>query len=294
MKKLLTLSFLFILQNCTKVIEIDIPQDNPRQVLNCLFTENKPFKVRLTKSVGMLDDFSTPIDNATVVLYENNIAVETLNYANSYYTSQLTAQPNKNYKISSSATGFEQINAQNTIPAPPIITNVSLIEEAYFDTTLEGFFGQLNIIIEDDIVQNNYYELEIIRTYYFMNGNEEEYIVGLTGIEFCSDPIIMNEIDEQSISKGLVFTDESFNGTSSELQFDFINHYNDDDTPISYKVVLRSITEDYYRYKKRLNKHTHFREGEIWDVLIEPIQMYSNIEEGYGIFAGYNENSIEF
>ena len=294
MKKVSIIILLVILTNsCVKTIDIDMPMDEPKQVLNCLFTADKVIKVSLSKSVSITDfAFSDVIDSANITLFEDDVEIETLTYDAGYYKSSILPQINKKYKLLSVVAGLKTVTAEDIVPSEPIINDVEFIEEAYYDASYGVIYGKTTIAIEDDGLGENFYEIAIVRTYF--DEYSEETIVRATGIQSSSNSLILNEIDEQGYPTHLVFSDDSFNGDTTPLTFDFANHFEDNLTPISYKVIIRSITEDYYKYKRRLNRHTYFREGNIWDALIEPLHMYTNIDNGFGVLAGYNEYNIEF
>jgi len=294
MKKNSIFLLLAILTNsCVKTIDVDMPKDNPKQVLNCLFAPDKTIVVKLTKSVGITDfDFSDVIDNANITLFEDDVEIENLTYDAGYYKSSILPQINRKYKLVSVVAGLKTVTAEDVVPSQPIINDIEFIEEAYYDASYGGMYGKTIITIEDDGMVENFYEIVIVRTYF--DEDSEETIVRPTGIQLCSDALVLNEMDEQGYPTHFVFSDESFNGDTTSLVFDFVNHFEDNLTPISYKVIIRSITENYYKYKRRLNRHTYFREGDLWDALIEPLQMYSNVDNGFGILASYNEYNIEF
>ncbi len=294
MKKISIFLLLVILTNsCVKTIDVDMPKDESKQVLNCLFTADKVIKARLNKSVSITDfGFSDVIDSADITLFEDDVEIETLTYDAGYYKSSILPQIYKKYKLVSVVAGLKTVTAEDIAPSEPIINDVEFIEEAYYDASYGGIYGKTTITLEDGGTGENFYEIAVVRTYF--DENSEETIVRPTGIRLCSDALVLNELDEQGYPTHLVFSDKSFYGDTTSLTFDFVNHFEDNLTPISYKVIIRSITEDYYKFKRRLNRHTYFRGEDIWDVLIEPLHMYTNVDNGFGILAGYNEYNIEF
>jgi hypothetical protein len=61
--------------------------------------------------------------------------------------------------------------------------------------------------------------------------------------------------------------------------------------------LLRTVTKEYYLYHKTLLEHYHnqelinnptIEELSLMQITGRPIDVYSNIEGGYGIFAGYS------
>ena len=53
-------------------------------------------------------------------------------------------------------------------------------------------------------------------------------------------------------------------------------------------VVLRSVSESYYRYKKMLPEHLNAQQYDFWQGQGDPVEMFTNIEGGYGIFGAYS------
>jgi hypothetical protein len=54
------------------------------------------------------------------------------------------------------------------------------------------------------------------------------------------------------------------------------------------KISFRSVSESYYKYKERQFAYLFSLENDILSGMSEPINLYSNIMGGYGIFAGYS------
>jgi hypothetical protein len=49
-------------------------------------------------------------------------------------------------------------------------------------------------------------------------------------------------------------------------------------------VSLMSLSEDYFKYKLSLEKY----QETAGDPFAQPVQVYSNVENGFGIFGGYS------
>ena len=57
-------------------------------------------------------------------------------------------------------------------------------------------------------------------------------------------------------------------------------------------VHFRSVSKNYYNYGKALVIHTNNQEGDIWNGCASPVPMITNIENGFGIFAGYSTDTV--
>jgi len=106
-----------------------------------------------------------------------------------------------------------------------------------------------------------------------------------------TDPVLLNEGDIPYLPTTYFFSDELFNGQKYTLQINRDLGYG-----IPQKIILRSVSRNYYLYRKYWTRHYYNQttdesglRGIIYKGEAQP--MYNNIENGYGIFAGYVENS---
>jgi len=79
---------------------------------------------------------------------------------------------------------------------------------------------------------------------------------------------------------GLLLDDEQFNGTKKVITLELDTFY---DGSGYLFIDLLHISEEYYNYYYALVKQNENREENIY---AEPVQLYTNIENGLGIFAG--------
>ncbi|MCD6555944.1 MAG: DUF4249 family protein, partial [Bacteroidales bacterium] len=110
-----------------------------------------------------------------------------------------------------------------------------------------------------------------------------------------TDPVLNKNNNEFIIDgiNGRVFSDELFNGNAYTLKFiaDFYNYksdeyvkeINDEQYPVIIVLKLLKVTEAVYNYifSFNLNEQTRF------DPFAQPVQVYSNVENGLGLFSGY-------
>jgi len=82
---------------------------------------------------------------------------------------------------------------------------------------------------------------------------------------------------------GVLFTDEDFDGQKATLTFYSLLSFNN--AAHQGKVVgeLRTVSKDYYLYHTSLSRQIANKDRPF----VEPISVYSNIENGLGIFSGY-------
>ena len=142
----------------------------------------------------------------------------------------------------------------------------------------------------DNPNKQNYYEV-----YFRIQCHEtnEEYFHFANGY-MSSSPILLNEDILDYEPKSIIFSDELFNGEETNIPISFrypcINSNSGGTIASDYSLVVYflSITEEYYLYRKSLYKHLFSQQTDIWNGAIEPVNMYSNVNGGYGVFAGYS------
>lgn len=275
MKKFCLSFILLLFFSCEKIVEIEIESQKSKLIVNCFFTVEEKFKIRVSKNINILDTIDDIVSNAIVHLFDNENLIDTLIYDDSgFYYSNVNAQKNKEYKILVSHNDFSVIKATNIIPSVVKVEKIERYDSVGYDQ--EGsVYSQLNVTFTDIPKQNNFYEVSLLT---FSDSLSTRLRL------FSSDPILVEEGDIEYYAEILPFNDLLFDGQKYTL---VLNYYpfgaGNDDLILHF----RSVSKEYYLYKKRIIKHLHNRYIDIWEGAGEPIQMYSNIENGYGIFAGY-------
>ncbi|MFT6867249.1 MAG: hypothetical protein ACJA08_002089 [Cyclobacteriaceae bacterium] len=66
-------------------------------------------------------------------------------------------------------------------------------------------------------------------------------------------------------------------------------YYGTADT-IIYDFHIKKVSEEYYKYEQ--TSQLQFDIG--GDPFSQPVPVFNNIENGFGIFAGYNGNSVKY
>ncbi len=170
------------------------------------------------------------------------------------------------------------------MPKNIVITNIK--DSAGIDDKGD-YYSQFSIFFEDDPNKSNFYEVAVWTT---MSPNIIWY-----GSCTSDDIIIKEEGNEDYYPRDLLFSDKLINGLKKEIK---VNIYppaysspNGErayliDPYYTFIVHFRSISENYYKYKKTLIRHMACKDGGVFGC--EPVEMYSNIEGGLGIFAGYS------
>ena len=293
MKNLLPLLLIFsalTLSNCTKEIEFDAQDIAPRIVVNSLFTNDSIWAAHISRSVGVLETTSyTTINDANVNIFDANAnLVTTLTHqGNGLYTSPtgLTPQANQSYTIEASASGYESVNASNSIPSAVPIYQLDTVTSTNSDgeTILEA-----TITFQDPPNISNYYMLEVYVTGTWINEEEQDTIEIREPLQISCDDINVETVNRfnfggfENTYLYLMVKDQNFDGENYSLTFSVINYAELKDMDLFGEIRLVNTSEEYFNYLKSFNMY----QRTINNPFATPVQVYSNVNNGMGIFAG--------
>lgn len=270
-----------LLISCELIVDLDVPFETKQITVNCFFNPDSVWSVHLSLNRHILDEEDyLEINEAQVVVFEGDNAIDTL--ANIGYgrfrSDNQRPEVGKTYTLSVSAEGYGDIHSSSFIPFPSPVTNIDLYESRATNSTM------LKATIKDDGAETNYYELylDMGSEYYNYTTEQVEYFgypIQLTS----QDPALPDDNDR--FSNSIIFSDARFNGRETELTFQtsgsgLARHGRA-------TVRLRTISEDGYNYLRteRLQKMTS------GDPFAQPVNVYNNIQNGFGIFAGYSTSA---
>lgn len=263
--------------SCRKVIDLELPATDPKIVVNSFFTENSRIKVHLSKSIGILESTFPECTDASVMVRENNIIIDTMYMEAGYYYSHILAEKNKNYSLEIIAPDMETVFCEDIIPEKTVLQGYVCTDSILIDG--DGFIiNELKLDFED-LPGSSFYEVEleahdVVHNYkmwlWFKNN---------------SDPIITSTGLLDYNPRTLIFTDDMFDRKHCSVKIYFATQAYLD---YNLKIIFRSVSEAYYKYKEKQFAYLFSLESDIFSGMSEPINLYSNITGGYGIFAGYS------
>lgn len=298
--KLSALFFLTcLISGCYREIEVDFPERESLPVANSIFQTDSLISVVLNKTQPILDNGPTAITDALVTLYEDGVEKEMLEYDDGSFTSSEVAEANKTYRIEVEISNFETVVAEEELVDFPNVILASFKDSVYIGD--EGdLFSQLTLEIENT-PDRDYFELDFRLSVRDPKEpeNDEESFFSVTSSEpyfdsLLNDVVIQNEGLLSYIPTDLVFSDELMNAGKHTLRINYrpfsSSLYSDNpDEEFVLLLTLRKVSKNYYEYKKTLTQHLDAQFGDIWDGVGQPLPVFSNIQNGYGIFAGYSQ-----
>lgn len=269
------------------------PDFKPSVVVNSIFKAGKPWTVNLTYSKDILTTGSEilEITNAEVAVIEKNNGREIIlrHIGKGVYQSDIYPPlPDKTYELVVNVPGYQVVKA--TSNAPQKANVVSVISDYVDQNTTK-----VNFEIKDNV--NNYYIWNFISSNpknpidSNFTGNPKELVSSIIKYKnisgYLNNLSILNEND--AAAQGGTF---STNITDNKNNIDGQTEANPDETEIT-KRYLRLLTtsKDLYNYYKTVEKFTAADNHN--SSFSHSPEIYSNIKNGLGIFAGYTEEFKE-
>ena len=274
----------------------DFPLRPSKLVVNCFFAEDSIWKFQVSNSLSVLDNADlTYVDNAEIILKKGGVLVDTITEQDQdglYIMNNHLPESGEHYSIEVSAAKYTStLLAEEFAPQKVLVSEVSLtiIDSIFWNGnvhsggTVDGFF---RISFSDPANFDNYYQLSIysIDTMYNHEDSSDFYI-NQRDILFTNDDA--GAEDNAGYNRNLLLTDHLFNGQSYQVKAEF--HDWDAKRRKKYFIELTSMNRSGYLYRRSIDDY----ENAQGDPFAEPVQVYSNIENGYGIFAGFSKSTYE-
>lgn len=287
--QILSLVLIFALQGCQKEIEYSGPGNDSVMVLNGVVENDSIFRIRLERSVFFLSNEPETDKHITsgATVNVTNLSTNqtyTLNQSTSgnVYDFPFTVAPNTKFKINVSHPSYPTIESEMTTTTKVDIVSVdtaSIIidQQPYLKTRLTW---------NDPTDSDNYYMIRMKSTYTSTN-ESYEYPLYLLSNDVSVDNSENTDIDGSIYPvSDLMFNDDKFNGQTKTLEFitSFYPHYSDPANPstVSYDIYLITMNKETYQYYVSMKKNIYM------DFFSEPVKVYSNILNGFGIFGTLN------
>ena len=298
------LLLLLALSACEQVIEPDLPEHTPRLVLQAFFTPDSTWVAFVGRSVGILEPMperEMAVADATVELLKEGRVIDRLEFFQRdrvYVWEKGTLQAGESYALRVAAPGFAAIEATDAIPTsvPTEIVSYLTRPSVRPESWIKGDMS-IKLEIQDPPGETNYYQIRMFAFFRDEFRTLDDEVVDLVSIRnegsfSTQDPSIIadNTADEPfdgSFSGSApFFKDTLFDGQTHAIELS--SNYNAPERTRLYVHVLH-LSETYYEYLKSAKLHESTQDNPF----AEPMSVYSNVENGYGIFAGYSSQIFE-
>ena len=285
MRKQVVVIFLLIitLSACEKDFTVLDQLNAKKLVVNSNFDTYYPLKVYITESSSPSKPNSKDTWNTSKVdLYEGNTFIETMNFVPSdsqknfgSYQTALIPKEGKTYSLKIHDATYGDLFTKDSVPFSSPIISCSILQNGDSITK-----SMLELSFQDKLESENYYYIDVYfiatRSYIDSSGNLQQQTY-----------YPVTAISTTSVSDGfnwsgyyIYFTDKDFNGRQKQLNVKFDGIVKDNFDSLSLVTALHTISKANYEYYKSLylNRGSNSANS-------DPVSIFTNIQNGYGIFA---------
>lgn len=267
----------FVLAACEKEANIKLPDTQPKLSVSCFISDS-------TDIIKATVYWSKPVFNNTDTLpeYPSNLTVtisgngqtDTLLYNTEWSTYELSTDDfplnaGVEYSLRVQAPNGETARAKTIIPTQKAIIadkSVSFTSSVdQYNNIVETY--RYRITLNDISANEEFYRIMYYNDYFIPDVPDEFNVASNMGELFVSD---------NNLVDGKIYTDNEvkFYGTSANIS-------------ARYAYVIHG-SEEYYRFHKSLSNYGYD------NPFAEPTIVFSNVENGLGVFAGFNQVRVDF
>lgn len=282
---------LVMLSGCEKEIKFKGEETESKAVMNSKALEGEgPIKVRMSYSRFFLSQEPLQyINDATVKLWSNGLLCGNgSSIGDGWYEIDYIPQCNDSLYMEAVTTKGEKLSAKTYVPKKVELSDIKLDEK--IDEFSSGYYKEYEFILRfnlhDVAKENNYYQISLIMD----REDETGESLGENVVWFkCDDPFItesngnvFSSSDELTL---LRFSDEAIDGKNYQVKL--TGEFNLDASVYQYNqkyllyVQVESLSKEEYLYKKT-REQSYDNEN---NPFAEPVMIYSNVENGIGIFS---------
>lgn len=321
MKQHIFYTVIFIaLLSCTKTIDFEHESYANQVVVNGVISPDRHFSVSIQKSNSIMTKSNVfQSIEGSMDLYEDDVLIKKFPKQLGGFSAQdIYPKPGKTYKMVISSEGKEVVT-ETTIPDKVEILSIDT-SSVKSPGGSRFFFYKVKFKDSpgDDYYQVAVHNLTLRRIETLNQVQKKEVSYSLQSKYYwimTEDPVFKsvynNFGDEDVIDIGprndyFIFPDDYFDGKEYTLQLsiskNIFTYYgsgayyqpygggpNNKNDIISERTTLyvHRLSKDFYNYMKSLKLYDHYRDFPF----AEPVPVYSNVKNGVGIFAGFNNES---
>lgn len=282
MKNIIKILLIIIcITGCETQSVLDLPEIDSKLVVNSIFYADSLFKINITsskpnnsKDFYLMQKFDY-VKDATIIITQEGISYDDFEYKEKgfYISKSFMPKTSVACQLIVNAEDFKPVQSQSKIPYR---INIDSIYYSYINDPETGDrVLKVNLVWNDPADENYYYIFGI-------KENSEGYFSKGTPDIYLRNHPIFGDWSLKASKKLLVFDDKIFNG--KRFNFELLMHKESAPYGLTiYSFYLCHISKDFYLWAESLGRYSE--QNSFFD---EPVVVYSNIENGLGIFAGCN------
>jgi hypothetical protein len=281
------------LAGCETVVDVELPPHERQLVAQGVFAPESLWVVRVSHTVGYTEPGRPGfVEDATVEVWEGERLVERLARADTgtYAGIGSRPEPGRRYTLRVSAPGFTAVEGSDALPGAPQVAafEPALVEGPPSDRRVV----RLRLTLDDTGGEENRYALAVLHLRALVDSTGAVTSLPPDLFPFTSDDPalgdpIPNPLDpDDPVFYQALFRDDGFDGRRRTLDVEIAYDAPSGGFPEvrrAFVVLFASLSEDLYRYAETAPQQALFGENPF----AEPLRVYSNLSNGYGIFAGF-------
>ncbi|TDO03370.1 DUF4249 domain-containing protein [Sunxiuqinia elliptica] len=294
-KRLFFLVCISFLVSCEKEVSFNLKEPEPTLCLNCIMEAgNRDSIVMYVSQIQSAADEQElrPVEDASIIFQKNGVVQENIiNRGKGIFVLNQSPEPGAHYTIEVSSEGFKTIKAETRVPQVPTAQAWFKTDTIPDDEWAKGYYTQnrLEVALSDQPGKQNYW---FIGAKVFRDPHGELY--GEFRVSYVSDKLnfdSFNRYDRQNYWPpftnfeyygALRLSDESFQESTFSFSID-----------VARELFVISADEHFDKHYKSSIKHFLVYEYDTTPIF-EPVQIYSNIENGFGIFGAIAISHFDF
>lgn len=266
-------SAMALFSSCETDADIPLPEVDPKIVINCFIgDELTVVKAAVFKSKPVFSDedgnypYSSNVEEDMYVVISNgSISAELVfNPSTEFYevgTDVFPLVPGVNYTLTVTAPDGETVKATTTIPSNSPIVQSSSYE---VEQISNDFFGEQTRVTIKQTLTDPSSSFDYYRFYYVLQD------------QFMTSTYVSEDYaDDNSLDGNLLYNEHEMTA-----------YYGSDNPITSIKAFVIRGSEEYYRFHKTVYNQSPD------DPFSEPSIVYTNVEGGLGVFAGYRQVEV--
>ncbi len=299
---------------CENDLEYDIPGVTPQLVVNSLFTMDSIIRIEVSASASPGEGENIrSLRDAKITLFEESTQLKDLvldsmlatpfNFSGApnasvapvkLYFHKVLSNPVKSgrpYTIEVRYPGMETVTATNTVPRPVRANAEPELLGSAININGKAMIKR-SFTINDNGGRENSYGIEVLVTPKGEAGPAQR-IAFFSGEKAFSENLTVNDGQfSQGVlyqpQNGVYFTNGKFQGRRKTFDFYVEEQYLSGQYDL--KVRFLTLSKDFFEFVTSYQKQKNNSNN----AFAEPTQVYSNVENGLGIFAGYAITEVVF
>jgi hypothetical protein len=288
--------FLLLISSCHELVDDDFQEFKIYPVVNGVLIADSTISIHISLSALLKDTIIPDVSDAVVVIQNSNNILDTLKYqGKGMYKSLQVVKAGMSYRCKVLIPNFAVLEAETNVPIHTPIHNVVFTDTAGLDE--EGLLvSEIKYTINPNLKMPQFWEVKFIekgvsKDSSFFNKNfknESQQRDMFFYLNPSQDEVLLHETLPLT-----VFSNAKMKDSAYVIRYKYNENNIHFNPKFKYYIVLRSIDQSFYKYKKQLYLNETSGSTSLGSS-IKNFSPYSNIKNGYGIFTSYSESSTKF